>query len=492
MAAEEGNLQRLGGEALATLLDGLAGDPEAAALALAPGDLPFFLGALLADVPVSRPAAAGARVHIWGALEARLQAVDCLILGGLDEGVWPSGTRTDPWLSRAMRSAIGLPAPERRIGLSAHDFFQGLAAPRVIVSRAEKRGGAPTVESRWLQRLHALVGAEAAAAFAARGARYVALARAIDRVDRPAPVKRPEPRPPLAVRPTRLSITEIETLIRDPYAIYAKHILKLRPLDPLGRPPDASLRGTLIHDAIGRFTNEWRGPYGPAAEARLRAIGEEVLREIADFPDVHAVWSIRFAAIAGWMARFEAARDDRVAERHAEIDGKLPILVPGSGVFLLSGRADRVDRMADGSFAIYDFKTGTPQTERSVFAGLTPQMTLEAAVARAGGFDGLGGKDLSVSELAWLAIGKVGRDDPYVSAVPKNRKETADQLADRALAMLTALVAAFADAGHPYRSRLRPRMENARYQGDYDHLARVREWALVESDEDVAAMGPAP
>jgi ATP-dependent helicase/nuclease subunit B len=191
------------------------------------------------------------------------------------------------------------------------------------------------------------------------------------------------------------------------------------------------------------------------------------------------------------MARFEISRDARVAERRAEIDGRLEIPIPGAAPFVLTGRADRVDRMADGSLAIYDFKTGTPQTDRSVFAGLTPQMTLEAAVARAGGFEGIG-TGASVSELAWLAIGKVGRDDPYMSAVPKNRKETADQLADRAHAMLAALIAAFASVDHPYASRLRPRMENARYQGDYDHLARVREWALVESDEDVAAMGPAP
>jgi ATP-dependent helicase/nuclease subunit B len=188
------------------------------------------------------------------------------------------------------------------------------------------------------------------------------------------------------------------------------------------------------------------------------------------------------------MARFEISRDARVAERRAEIDGRLEIPIPGAAPFVLTGRADRVDRMADGSLAIYDFKTGTPQTDRSVFAGLTPQMTLEAAVARAGGFEGLQEAGLSVSELAWLAIGKVGRDDPYMSAVPKNRKETADQLADRAHAMLAALIAAFANVAHPYGSRLRPRMENARYQGDYDHLARVREWALVESDEDVAAM----
>ncbi|MEJ0011455.1 MAG: double-strand break repair protein AddB [Bauldia sp.] len=477
-----------GGNALATLLDDLVDDHEAANLMLAPADIPFVFGALFADEKVTRPAGDDPRVHIWGTLEARLQTVDCLILGGLDEGVWPSATRTDPWLSRAMRAAIGLSPPERRLGLAAHDFFEGLAAPRVIVSRAEKRGGAATVESRWLQLIRVLIGKEEADRLAARGARYVALARALDAApDKPRPTRRPEPKPPVAARPKHLSITEIETLIRDPYAIYARRILKLEPLDPLGRAPDGALRGTLIHDALGKFTAAWSGAYDTAAEVRLREIGREALRAVEDFPDVHAVWSLRFDAIAHWFASWEAARAAAVEKRHAEIDGKLVVPVPG-GEFTLRGRADRIDLMANGKVAIYDFKTGSPQTERTVFAGLTPQMTLEAAMVRAGGFPDVPAA-LSVADLAWLAVGRAGRQDPYVNAV--RRGETADDLADKAHAMLIELVTAFADPGRPYVSRARPMMERARYIGDYDHLARVREWALVESEADVDIFGSA-
>jgi ATP-dependent helicase/nuclease subunit B len=385
-----------------------------------------------------------------------------------------------------MRSELGLPSPERRLGLSAHDFFQGLAQKNVIVTRAEKRGGAPTVESRWLQRLRALVGKDAAAESTARGEKYLAWARSLDLVERAPELRRPAPKPPLAARPKSLSITEIETLIRDPYAIYAKHVLKLRPLDAIGRPPDGSLRGSLLHEALGNFTAEWRGAYDAAAEARLAGMAEEVLRAVADFPDVHAIWSLRFRAVARWFVAFEAARDQEVTARHAEIVGALPV-VPGT--FTLTGRADRIDVMRDGTLAIYDFKSGSPQTDRSVFAGLTPQMTLEAAMARAGGFAGVTA-GASVSELAWLAVGRIGREDPYVSAVRLG--ERADDLADRALAELTALVAEFIKPDHPYTSRLRPRMDNARYEGDYDHLARVREWSLTESAEDIAMMGPGP
>jgi ATP-dependent helicase/nuclease subunit B len=318
----------------------------------------------------------------------------------------------------------------------------------------------------------------------AEGNRLLATIRRLDAVpkDQVKPVRPPEPRPPLAARPASLSVTEIETLIRDPYAIYARRILKLEPLEPLGRPPDGGLRGNIVHDAIGSFTAGWTGPYDATAEERLRALGMEMLEQVREFPDVHAVWSIRMAAIAAWLTGFEAARDARVEKRHAEIEGRMEVI---PGVFALRGRADRVDLMRDGTVAIYDYKTSTPQTERTVFAGLTPQMTLEAAMARAGAFAPIPA-DRSVSELAWLRLGVIGRDDPYLNAV--KRGETADDLADRARANLAALAAAFADPAYPYRSRARPRMESARYIGDYDHLARVREWALVESLADVQAM----
>jgi ATP-dependent helicase/nuclease subunit B len=476
--------QKEGGLALAVLLDELADAAEGKSLTLGPGDFPFFLAALLGEVQVPRRPGADPRIHIWGTLEARLQSVDLLVLGGLDEGVWPAVPRTDPWLSRTMRAALGLPAPERRLGQAAHDFVQGMTASRVIVTRAEKRDGAPTVESRWLQRLRALIGRDRSEAIAARGRRFVDLARQLDQVDgKPAPMPRPAPRPPLAARPKGLSITDIETLIRDPYAIYAKRVLRLEPLDPLGLAPDRALRGSLIHAALGNFTGAWTGAFDRAAEERLLAVGRDVLAAIEDFPDIHSVWSIRFAAIARWFVAWEAARSAAVATRHAEIEGALE-LPTAAGPFRLRGRADRIDVMRDGSLAIYDFKTGTPQTEKTVFAGLTPQMTLEAAMARAGGFAGIPAGRI-VSDLAWLAVGKVGRADPYVSAVGRQQKLTADQLADRAHQMLRGLIDAFADIEHPYLSRARPMMERARYLGDYDHLARVREWALVESAEDV-------
>jgi ATP-dependent helicase/nuclease subunit B len=452
-------------------------------------EYPGFLAAVMEDVRLPQPPAGDPRIHIWGTLEARLQSVDLMILAGLDEGVWPAPIRTDPWLSRTMRAQIGLEAPERRIGLSAHDFVQAMCSPRVIVTRAERRGGTPTVPSRWLQRLGAVAGEAAMKELVARGGRYLNIARAIDgHAAGDHRVKRPEPKPPLNVRPRKLSITEIETWVRDPYAIYARHVLDLEPLDAIGQEPDARQRGNLIHEALGHFVEDWRGPFDAAAEARLQVLAREGLRSVEHFPEVHAIWRLRFDAIARWFIGFEAARANAVAVRFAEISGRMEIAA-GPRSFLLRGRADRIDLRRDGSVDIFDFKTGEPPSSKQVLNGFAPQLGLEVAMARAGAFDAelakKGGAPIagrSVANLAWLGLGRVRRGDPYKSAVEKNW--SADAIGEEVVTKLRSLIAAYNDPERGYRSLARPQFEKQRYPGDYDHLARVAEWRLSPGEDD--------
>jgi ATP-dependent helicase/nuclease subunit B len=477
------------GEALAGLLSGLV-EPAAESLTMKLAEYPGFLVAVMDDVRVTQPPTADPRIHIWGTLEARLQSVDLVILAGLDEGIWPASIRTDPWLSRTMRAKIGLEAPERRIGLVAHDFVQAMSSRRVIVTRAERRGGAPTVPSRWLQRLGAVAGEAAMKEITAGGARYLAFARAID--GHPSGEHReprPEPKPPLAVRPRSLSITEIETWVRDPYAIYARHVLELEPLDAIGQEPDARQRGNLIHEALGQFVEEWRGPFDAAAELRLAELAREGLKSVEHFPEVHAIWRLRFEAITRWFIGFEAARAHAVAARFAEVGGRMEIAADG-GRFVLRGRADRIDLRLDGSVDIFDFKTGSPPSSTQVLTGFAPQLGLEVAMARAGAFDGdlakKGGDPIagrSVANVAWLGLGLVRRGEPYKSAV--ERGWTADAVGDEVLLKLQALIAAYDDAERGYRSLARPQFERQRYSGDYDHLARVAEWRLSPGEDDV-------
>src|SRR5690606_35889953 len=216
---------------------------------------------------------------------------------GLVEGVWPPQVRCDPWLSRPMRQALGLDLPERRIGLTAHDFAQALGVQEVILSRPAKLAGAPTVASRFVQRLAAVAGKARWTEALQRGERFAVLARGLDRVPRERPLRAPAPCPPVALRPRRLSVTEIEDWLRDPYTIYAKHILKIRPLDPVDTPPGARDRGTALHAAIGTFTERYAGRLPDDPEAALLALGEESFAPFAAYPEARAFWWPRFERI---------------------------------------------------------------------------------------------------------------------------------------------------------------------------------------------------
>ncbi len=408
------------------------------------------------------------RLFIWGLLEARLQQADRMILAGLNEGTWPAAARPDPWMSRPMRAKFGLPPPERRIGLSAHDFAQSLLAPEAALTRSTRVEGSPSVPSRWLLRLDAVL---APAQKIPRGTRYVEWFDKLDAPEKISPVDPPAPKPPLAARPRKLSVTEIETLIRDPYAIFARHVLRFRPLDDLDADPGAAERGSFIHDALDRFIAEHRDRLPDDAEEQLLAFGARAFGSALERPGVRAFWWPRFERIARWFVAFERERRaEGFSVLATECRGELQIPLNESP-FTLSAKADRIDAAA-GCLSILDYKTGQVPSEKQVKAGLAPQLPLEAAIAAAGGFTGVPG--WPVAELAYVRL--TGRDPPgEVAAL----KADPTALAAAALGGLTRLIAAFDRA--PYRSRPRPMF--ARRFGDYDHLARVKEWAAALGDE---------
>jgi ATP-dependent helicase/nuclease subunit B len=372
-----------------------------------------------------------------------------------------------------MRHALGLDLPERRIGLSAHDFSQMLGCKTVVLTRAAKLGGAPTVPSRFLQRLAAVAGEELWNTARARGEQYVAWAHELDRPQKVEPVKRPEPKPPRAARPTKLSVTEIEHWLRDPYSIYAKHLLHLRPLDPVDTPPGARDRGIVIHGAIGEFTELFSKRLPDDVVGELLRLGKKHFAALDDFPEARAFWWPRFVRIAHWFAAFEASRRPQVAALSAEIRGALDIAL-GERTFTLTARADRIERMHDARYAILDYKTGQVRTPAQVSSGLAPQLTLEGAILRAGCFDGVA-RGSSIAEFLYVSL-KGGEPAGERRPIAWDDR-TPDMEADRALRRLTGVLEQFELEDVPYRSRERP-MFMRRGGGDYDHLARVKEWSL--------------
>jgi len=458
------------GARLADALDELTTSAAAAGLRVKRSEYVELFAAALVGRVVRRPLRPGTRVRILGPLEARLTANDRVVLGGLAEGTWPPESRTDAWLSRPMRLDLGLDLPERRIGLSAHDFAQMLGAPEVILTHAAKIAGAPTVPSRFIQRLAAIAGARWQASLD-RGQAYLAWARELDRPAQVAAAPQPAPKPPLAARPKGLSVTDIEHWLRDPYTIYAKYILRLRPLDPIDVAPGAAERGSIIHSAIRDFTQRFaeKLPDDPARE--LIELGRPRFAALEDFPEARAFWWPRFERIARWFADWELARRPSLAAILAEIGGEIEIPLT-EGSFTLRGIADRIERGADGRYVILDYKTGAVRSEKQVRTGLAPQLTLEAAMLRRGAFKDVAA-DASVAGIAYVLL--KGGEQPGDCKSIEFKEGTPDSQADHALARLKELAQRFADENVPYRSLVHP-MWTTHY-GEYDHLARVREWS---------------
>ncbi|MGB6235936.1 MAG: double-strand break repair protein AddB, partial [Bradyrhizobium sp.] len=467
------------GLALASAFDDLLAEQRQSGLPVTLPDYPEVFQTAFADRAVRRPERPGATLHIYGPLESRLMQADRVIAGGLIEGVWPPTPRTDPWLSRPMRHELGLDLPERRIGLSAHDFAQLVGAEDVILSHSAKAGGAPAVASRFLHRLEAVAGEVRWEAAKQAGEQYVHFAQALDAPDEVKPVGQPEPKPPLATRPLRLSVTAIEDWLRDPYTIYAKHILKLEALDPVDMPLSAADRGSAIHDALGDFTRNFARDL-PADPIRvLREIGQKYFAPLMERPEARALWWPRFQRIIGWFSEWETARRGDIAAIDAEIRGEIPIHLDNGRTFHLSARADRIERHADGRFVILDYKTGQPPTGKQVRMGLSPQLTLEAAILREGGFEGIDAGS-SVGELAYVRISGNNPPGEHTALKLRIRNETPqppDEAADYARAQIEALIRKFESEAEPYRSLNLPMWTN-RY-GSYDDLARIKEWSAA-------------
>jgi ATP-dependent helicase/nuclease subunit B len=473
------------GEALATLLT--------AALAALPnlpdqrGDvMPGLLDALLlGQVVRSRRALRGRggtehpRVFIWGPLEARLQAVDVMVLGGLVETVWPPAPEPGPWLSRPMRATVGLPSPEETIGIAAHDFLSAaMSAPEVILSCPERRDGAPAVPARWLTRLETLL---RGANVSLRQHPAVDWARALDLPpDGPKPVSPPRPNPPVAVRPSRLSVTEIETWLRDPYAIYAKHILRLPALKPLDQETDAADYGTLVHRGLHVFLQA-HGVVWPAdAAGEMRRAMRRALAESFARSALTAWWEPRLDRIADWVVETERQRRGGVvlSAIETEIAGTVDIQRPGRR-FRLTARADRIERWADGRLAILDYKTGFVPSQKMVAEGLAPQLPLEAAMAEAGGF----GPELraGASELTyWQLTG--GVEPGKTTALFKGKESELSEAIDKAIRGLERLIDQYDEPARCYLAQPNPAW-TPRFS-DHAQLARVAEWSSAAEDDE--------
>lgn len=448
--------------------------------ALSGGDYAALFNMLATYATLRSARSAHPRLSILGPLEARLINADLVILGGMNEGVWPPDPGFDPWMSRPMRHDFGLPAPEFRIGLSAHDFTHLACAKQVLITRSLRTGGTPTAPSRFILQIEAVLRAtglsDATQDRLAPTLPWQKWAQQIDRPEVIQPCARPQPRPPVSSRPTTLSVTDIGTWLRNPYAIYARYILGLKKLDELDAELDASDRGTMIHSALEQFLRENPDSLPPDATARLTAISRTVFASALHDPRVQAFWWARFTDIAAWFVDYEQTRRaSGLKLAKAEATGRITI----DGL-TLTGRADRIDildRAMDASLSIIDYKTGGVPTAKQVNSGIEPQLQLLGLIAEKGGFTNIAPASVGSLEYWRLQGGRSGcKTDIY---------DAPDKIADliaQAESGLKKLIAGFADPNTPYEAVPKPRLQ-PRYN-DYAHVARLAEWGRSSGLED--------
>lgn len=419
-----------------------------------PVELPALLEQLLAGEAVRPPYGQHPRLFIWGLIEARLQRADLMVLGGLNEGVWPALPLPDPWLAPKLRAELGLPSLERRIGLAAHDFATALGAPRVLVTRARRDSRSPTIASRFWLRLEAMTGG------VSRAPQLAAWAKAIDKPEgEPKPEGRPHPSP--EERPKRLSVTEVDRLRADPFAFYARRILGLSSLDPVDAEPTAAWRGTAVHKVL----EEW-AEHDECDPEKLAARAKALLADPGVHPLLRALWQPRLMEAVAFIAE-EMGRNLAGGRRplKAEIGGEAEL----AGI-TLSGKADRIDRLADGTLAIVDYKTGQPPSRKAVMEGFSLQLGLLGLIAEAGGFEDVAGA-ASCFEY-WSLARKAGRLGFVSTPLGGPEQIDAGDFLDRAQARFTEAAAKWLNGSEPFTAKVKPEYSFP----EYDQLMRLEEW----------------
>lgn len=432
------------------------------------------LHGLMRDVTVQSKTTSHPTLHITTPEKAGLYKSDIVILGGINDDVWPPRVNENPWLSPDMIKSLGLPAPEADIGRSAHRFVQMASNPNVLLTRAMRSGEGPTVSSPFLTRLMMVLQGAGLEKAIEKKTHLLDIHMAMYTPSQVTPIDPPQVTPPADKRPKQLPVTAIETLMRDPYSVYVKYVLKLRQKGPLDASPSVAERGTFTHEALDVFVKKYPDKLPANAEEELLKIGRDTFKDRINNPAVQAFWWPRFERIAKWFVKFEGERRKMSKVLGSEVNGKLEIDT-GDGIFTLTCIADRVDRGENDQLTIIDYKTGSVPSQKSVALGFSPQLTLEALIAFSGGFEGIDATDVGKLQYWKLSGGRPAAD---VTDVRGNAKGDVKQMVTEARNGIEALIKAFNDPAMPYL--VTPRPEWAPRYNNVQHLSRVDEWSAVK------------
>jgi ATP-dependent helicase/nuclease subunit B len=435
-------------------------------------DYADVLTGLLRDVHVQADQNRHPRIRILTPQQAALHPSDITIVAGLNDEVWPAPVRHNPWLSPEMCDKLGLPPSNKTIGHAAHYFVQALSGESVTLSRATRTGSAPAAASPFLTRfLMVLKGSGLSRSLLQPKDPLIEINAALHAPDAVQPILPPAPCPAVELRPKQLPVTAIENLMRDPYSVYAKYVLNLRPKAALDSQPNVFEKGIFTHAALDIFVKKYPDKLPENAEQQLLKIGAETFKTRMNSPAVQAFWWPRFERIAKWFVKFETDRRELSHTLATEVRGSLTFDLGDGETVTLTAIVDRIDVNEDGQISIIDYKTGSVPTQKDVALGLAPQLTLEAAIALSGGFEKIK-SGFEVAELQYwkLSGGRPAAEVTDVKGEPAN-------LAAAAKDGLAQLIKAFNDRATPYLPT--PKPDDAPRYNPYAHLARTGEWSMV-------------
>ncbi|MBX7146620.1 MAG: double-strand break repair protein AddB [Alphaproteobacteria bacterium] len=424
-----------------------------------------FFNYFLAEHIIYKDYNVNSRLSILSPFEARLYQADLMILGGLNEGVWPSEPEFDPWLNRNMRTILGLPLPERYIGLSAHDFFQLACAPSVVMTRSLKKDAVVTTPSRWVKRLQIFLKSLGKEILVPNN--WIEWRKMSNHIESISNFSPPYPKPPVHLRPRKLSVTQLQKLLHNPYIIYVETILKLSPLEPLEPIPNASIRGTLIHTILEKFLYDYERNHIPDPYNYLIALGKKIFSSLLFYPTVWGFWWPRYERVAQWFIKSLEFYKDKKLRTFLEISGQYTLTL-SLGDYVLTAKADRIDLMKDGGLTIIDYKTGSIPSMRKVNQGFYPQLILEAIIAKAKGFSLI----KESNKIQKLEFWKITGRNPAVEVI--NLPFDIDNLIEEHHEGIKKFLESFDDVNTAYPISVDYQTND--YIKSYQHLARMKEW----------------
>lgn len=426
----------------------------------------FILTQCLANKRFSREESQKSMVQILSSIESRLLNFDYVILAGLNEKSWPEGVAPNPWFS-ALSKHVGLAKPEAGIGKSAHDFFCLMHNSQVMITRATTVNGDIQIPSRWLIRIEAL--AKKLNKLSDIKPRDHYLLKQVREFFLPSNFTKyspPTPKPPRELRPTTLSVTQIEKLIRDPYTVYVSKILNIKKLDKLEKMPDQLEFGNFIHQVIDELNKKYKNIKPHEVFDELIVYGKQKLSSLMHNPIVQKMWWPRFEKIARWIVCFEEfKRANGKAKIYSEVKGSISFMT-SAGTFTLTAKADRIEVYENNIASIIDFKTGAIPSNQDVTNMLSPQLPLEALIASKGGFNIA---IESVEELAYIQF-SVGNK---LGAITNIKAPIAELVTETEEALLK-LIELYADENTPYT--ICPNPKKAPTYNELEHLERLSEW----------------